>query len=173
MTEFVVGLGAALSKAGAAAATAVSSSSALTILQGGLTLAGALGSIAAGGAQAEALRGEAGAERLAANDAMIRGQEEAARLKRDLLDTVSRQSVAYAAGGVELSSGSVQTARRRASEDAERELGFARNDALRASLSHRHNARMLDRRARSARYASLSRGLGQIGGFAMQAAQRG
>lgn len=174
MTEFVLALGASLTSAAAAAGSAVATgSTALTVLQGGLTLAGALGSIAAGGAQANQLAGEAAQERIAARDAEIRGQEESARLKRELLDTVSKQSVAYAASGVDLGSGSVRRARRLASEDAERELGFVQNDALRASLSHQHNARMLTRRGRAARHGSVFRGLAGVGEFAAGVAQRG
>lgn len=181
MTAFIMTLGTALSTAAATAGTAAAGtagaaglgSTALTVLQGGLTLAGALGGIAAGGAQANQLAGQAAQEKIAARDAEIRGQEESARLKRELLDTVSSQSVAYAAGGVDLGSGSVRRARDLASKDAERELGFVQNDALRASLSHKHNARMLTRQGRAVRYGSVFKGLADMGQFAIGAAQRG
>lgn len=181
--EFVLSLGSALlgqsATAGAAgagagaAAASVSGSTALSVLQGGLTVVGVLGGLASAGATASQLEDEAAYERLRAGDAQIEGEREAARLNRELLATVSNQTVAYAAGGVDLGSGSVQAARRRASKDAERELAVAENDALRASLAHQHNARTLSRRARSVRRGSVFTALQQGAGLGLDIAQRG
>ncbi|MGE0212291.1 MAG: hypothetical protein AB7S41_11400 [Parvibaculaceae bacterium] len=168
------GTAAAAGAAGAAAAgTAAAGSTALTILQGVGTAFSALSLIGAGRSERARYEGEAAEARLKGREEYIAGVEESAKLKRELAYTLSEQKVQFAAAGVDLGSVSVSTARSQAIADAERELGYAQNDALRANLARQRQARNLKALGRSAETQGWL-GAGQkIANFAAEAYERG
>lgn len=158
----------------AGAATIVPAASAgLTGLQGLSTLFGVVSSIGSGIAAAGAAEAEAKQHEFAAKDEFIAGRETSAALKQELAKTIGNQAVAFAAGGVDLGSVSVGTAKRQAIDDAERELGIASSQALSRSLQRRRAAANARARGRSAIFQSVVGGLGQIADFGMDAYARG
>lgn len=112
----------ALPMAGGTLATAASGGSLMqSILQGTLTAFSAASSIGQGIAARDAARmEELGAAAQASRD-KIAADDEAMRINRALAEVIGEQSVAYAAAGIELGSGTPvqarQEARRRANED--------------------------------------------------------
>lgn len=131
---FTTVVGGTATTAGGAAATG------LTLLQGLGTVFGAVATIGAGQAAKAQAYAEAEEQDFAARDEYISGLETQAALKKELASTIGKQAVAFAAGGVDLGSVSVQTAKDQAIKDAEAELGMASNDALARSLARRRAA---------------------------------
>lgn len=165
-------MGGAAAATGAAAA-GISASTALTALAGIGTAFSALATIRTSRMEASALEAQAGQEALRERDEFIAGREQEAALRRELAATVGRQAVAFAAGGVDLSSQSFQRARADAVDEAEREIGFTRTDALRRAADRRQQARVLRARASATRSAGPLTAAGQIGNFALSVARRG
>lgn len=159
--------------AAAGAGAAAASSSVLGVLGGIGTAFAALSTIGAGVAQSNRLKAEAKEETFKARDEYIAGVEQSARLKRELARTLQAQSVQFAAGGADLGSVSAGQARGQAVADAERELGFAANDALRASLARRRRAANLRGAASNAIRMSLFEAGGQLAQFGAGLAERG
>lgn len=184
MAEFVATLVAAVGAGGTTAAgtaaagtatagTAAASSSVLTALQGLGTGFAVLSTIGAGAAQAAELRARAEEQELQARAEYISGVEQSARLKRALSETLQRQAVQFSAGGVDLGSVSVREARALVVRDAERELGFAQNDALRASLARQRAAHNLRSQSRAAFTGSLFAAGSRLAMFGADVAERG
>lgn len=163
------GAGAAATTAGAATA----SSSVLSVLQGIGTAFAALSTIGAGVAQSNQLKAQAQEEKFKSRDEYVAGVEQSARLKRELARTLQAQSVQFAAGGAQLGSVSAGEARGQVVADAERELGFASNDALRASLARRRRSTNLRGAASAAIRTSLFEAGGQLAQFGAGLAERG
>ena len=118
-------------------------STGFAVLQGVGTVFGALATIGEARARSNELKAAAAEQDFRSRDEFILGQEKQADLKRQLALTVQRQSVAFASGGVSLASSSVEQARQDAIDDAERELGKASDDALRATFARKRQARNL------------------------------
>lgn len=167
----MIGIGGSGAAAGGAAAGATASG--LTALQWVSGAVSAIASIGAGAARAGEMKAQAAEQDFAARDEYIRGRETSAALKLELARTVSDQAVAFAAGGVDLGSVSVQQAKLQATRDAERELSVTANEALTRSLQRRRMARNLRASASSTLFASVvdaGSGLLQTG---MDVARRG
>ena len=122
----LIGMGGAGAAAGATALGAQGAAAAgfslSTLLQGGLTVLGVVSSLSAGAADAEAAT-------QAANDAArekdletLQGIDRRASIKRQLMDAVGAQDVAYAASGVDLSFGTAKQARTDAFREADHAL---------------------------------------------------
>lgn len=106
------GATAAATTAGTVAATAAPALSLSSLLQGTLTVLGVASTLAAGSADAQAAE-------LAAEDAKqekdlenLQGIERKASIKRDMMDALGAQDVAYAGSGVDLSFGTAAQARK-------------------------------------------------------------
>lgn len=146
--------GAGTAVAGTAAAVGATSGG-LTLLQGIGTIFSAITTIAAGSAQAAELKAQAKQEELKSREEFAAGEEQSAKLKKELALTVQRQQVAFAAGGVDLGSATVDQIRTQTVADAERELGFARGDANRSRLALLTGAENLRRKASMVKSASF------------------
>lgn len=162
----------AATAATAATATASASSTALTIIQGVGTAFSALATIGAASASASQLEAAAKEEKFRARDEFIEGEREAAKLRKELALTIGRQKVAFAAGGVDLSSQGVGVAREQAIDDAENELGLAHNTAMRRGLARRRQARGYLARAGSTMVQGFLGAGEQVADFAMDAYAR-
>ena len=137
------GGGAAAAGAGAAAAgaaTATASGMGLTILQGVGSVFTALATIGQGKAKADELKAAAKEEEFKATDEKIKGEQQSAQLEKHLALTLQRQKVAFAAGGVDLSSQAVEAAQTQAQNEAERQLGYVFTDSYQAMLARRRQA---------------------------------
>ena len=137
--------------------TAGSGFSLATLLEGGATLLGAFSAISAGEAQADQME-------LAARDAeaeipleTLQGISRRTSIKKELVDAIGSQDVAFAASGVDLSFGTPGQAKKEAFREADRALASdSGTQELRSSrLSERaRNFRRMGRTARSRGYAS-------------------
>lgn len=167
------GGGAAAATATATAATAAgAASTGLTAWQGVSTLFGVLSTFGSGAAALGAAEVEAKQHEFAARDEFIAGKETSAALKQELARTLGNQAVAFAAGGVDLGSVSVNTARAQAVDDAESELSIASSQALSRSMQRRRAAANSRARGRASLFSAGVTGLGQIADFGMDVAQR-
>lgn len=136
--------------AAAAAGTAGAASSGLSLLSGIGTAFAAISQIGAGISRSNELKAQAAQQEFAAKDEYIAGKETSAALKLELAKTIGNQRVAFAAGGVDLGSVSVDVAKRQASSDAEKELAIGSNEALSRNLARRRAARNLRSQASGA-----------------------
>jgi len=131
-------------------------------LSGIASTIGVLSTIGTGVAGLAAGQAEAAQQQFASRDEYISGKETTAALKNELAKTIADQSVAFAAGGVDLGSVSVQEAKRQATADAEREIGIASNDALARSMARQRAARNARRRGMMNLFGSVLNAGGQI-----------
>lgn len=152
--------------AGAAAAGGISG---LTLLQGGMAAVSAIGSIGAGIAAKRQADAMAEQEDFQARDEQIDTITEQTKIKKAYADALSKQSVQFAAGGVDLGSGSVDAARRQLSEDAETEIQGAGSSGIRRSLSRRVQANIYRAKGRSALMSGFFDALGTGLGFGIDA----
>lgn len=159
--------------AGAAAGAATAGSSALTFLQGAGTVFSALSTIGAGAAASAQGESEALQQKFAAKDEFIQGRETSAALKAELAKTISNQAVAFAGGGVDLGSVSVDVAKKQATKDAESELSINANESLSRSLQRQRAARMASMQGRAAGIGSLFAAGGKIASFGADVVERG
>lgn len=143
---------------------AVGSSGLLKALAIGGSVVSAISSFGAASAAAEAGRAErdqlnsqADQEHFESRNEFIEGREAAASLKRRLLQTISGQATAFARGGVALNSVSVQTAKKQATEDAERELSVNANSSLAREIQRRRRASNLRQQGINAERAGNAR----------------
>ncbi len=143
----IPGIGAAAGAASAATGLATVGSTALSLLQLGGTAMGAISAYKAGEAKKEELMADARRADFSATDEYIAGKAAQADLISELAETVSNQAVAFAAGGVSLSSPSVRVNRQRAEEKAATAIGVTGTNATR---------RKLDLNAQAARLASAA-----------------
>lgn len=165
--------GAITGLAGAGGGAAAGGSSLLTALQGAGTVFSALSSYGAGRAQRAEMEAQAEQQQFEARQEYITGKETSAALKAELASTVANQAVAFAAGGVDLSSVSVGAARRQAVQDAEAELSVSSNQTLSRSLARQRAARNYRLRGRNAQSAGLTQAIGTGLDFAIDVAGRG
>jgi hypothetical protein len=167
-----VGIG-GTAAAGGAAAAAGGSSLLSTIVQGGLTAfsaAAAIGQGVAGKSEArvEELNAAAGASR-----EKVSGEDEAMRINRALAESIGEQAVAFAAAGIDLSSGTPlqakDTARQRANEDLN--INRANTSAKVAAWNSRAYAARA--RGRAAMASGIAGAVGDIGGYGLDVINRG
>ena len=168
--------GGAAAAAGTAAAATTSTVSlgsiGMTLLQGVGSIFTGLSAINAGKAQAEVYKAQAKEQEFAARDEQIKGEQEAARLNKDLTTTLQRQQVAFAAAGVDLGSQAVGAAQDEATTDFERELSFSQYDAVRASQSRLRQAYNLRLQAKSAVQQGQNTMMGELVKFGMSTVNR-
>lgn len=162
----------AAANAGGAIAGGIGSS-ALTLLQGAGTVFGALSTLGSGAAANAAGQAEAIEQKFESRNEFIQGRETSAALKAELARTVSNQAVAFAAGGVNLGSVSVEQAREQATEDAEKELSSNSNSTLTRYMQRLRASRVAAARGRAALTSSIFQTGGQIAQFGLDVAQRG
>lgn len=156
-----------------AAAGAATGSGALTLLQGAGSVFSAIATIGSGAAAAAQGESEKLQQDFAAKDEFIQGRETSAALKAELAKTISNQAVAFAAGGVNLGSVSVGTAKAQATKDAESELSINSNTALTRELQRKRAGRMAAMQGKAAAIGSyLGAGAG-LAKFGMDVMERG
>jgi hypothetical protein len=173
LSAAIFGGGTAAAAGTTAAAGATAGSTALTVLQGAGTVFSALATIGSGAMANAAGQAEQMQQNFEAKEEYIQGKETSAALKQELAATVSNQAVAFAAGGVDLGSVSVQAAKRQAVDDAEDQLGIASNQALSRSLARRRAGRVAAARGKAAMTGSLFEAGTQIAKFGMDVYERG
>jgi hypothetical protein len=123
LTSIAGGIGTAASAVGGAASTIGSVGSVLGgILGGGASLVSAMAAHRAGEARAGALMSQAADAQADAAQTSIVGEQRQTSLKRDLLMSLGKRDVAYAASGVDLSFGTPVIARQEAVADAGRAI---------------------------------------------------
>jgi hypothetical protein len=135
------------------------SSTALSILQGVSTAFSAAAAYGRGLTEAAAKRSDANQMDTRAEQEMLVGETEQKKAKKALLNTISKTQVAYAASGVDLSAGTVQTAMSEATEEADADLSVSRNLTLQRSANYRRRATQM--RAE----ADLAERSGELGAF--------
>lgn len=167
------GSGGAAAATGAAAGAATAGSGALTLLQGAGTVFSALTTIGSGAAAAVQGQSEQMQQDFAAKDEFIQGRETSAALKSELAKTIGNQAVAFAAGGVDLGSVSVGTAKAQATKDAESELSISSNEALIREMQRRRAGRMAAAQGNAAFTGSLFAAGGKLANFGADLAERG
>jgi hypothetical protein len=156
-----------------AAGAAAGGSSWLNILQGGLSALGAVSTISAANTQASGLETQAADVGLQQGVESAAAQERRASLKRQLAEDIASRDAAYAAGNIDLSFGTPSVARAQANDAAQRALAQdGSTERFRFEELDRKKA-ALRQQARSTRRAGLFQGLGQIGGTALDMAERG
>lgn len=170
----MVGGGAAAAGAGAGAAgTVAASATGLSALQGVTTLFSTIATIGGGLAAKSSSRVEAKQHEFESRNEFIEGRETSAALKQELARTVSNQAIAFAAGGVGLDSVSVGTARRQATEDAERELEANTTGSLGRSMQRRRMAANARAQGSAAVFKSVVSAGQQIADFRVDQMARG
>jgi hypothetical protein len=127
----------------------------LSALQTAGSIFGAVATIGSGLAANSAAKAQAREHEFQARDEYIEGKETSAALKAELARTIGNQAVAFAGGGVNLGSVSVEQAKTQATRDAENELGNATDGALSRSLAQRRAAANARARGRGALVSSL------------------
>jgi len=146
---FAGGAAAGASTATAGAATAAAGAgTGLASLSGIGSVFSAVASIGSGIAGMASASAEAKQHEFAARDEFIAGRETSAALKKELADTIANNAVAFAGGGVDLGSVSVETAKAQARKDAEAELSLNDASAATRMMARRRAAR--NSRARGA-----------------------
>lgn len=167
--ELVGGLFAFLGGGGAAGAGAAAAGGGLSSLSGLATAFSVVSTIGTGVAGLAAGNAAAKEHEFASRDEFISGRETTAALKLELARTIADQSVAFAAGGVNLGSVSVGQAKKQAIADAERELDVASNEALARSLAHKRAARNARAKGRFGLFSSVLKAGGIMANAALDA----
>jgi hypothetical protein len=123
-------------------------------LQLGLAGLGAVSTLAAGNEKSESLKAQAADADLAASNELIVGGERRSSLRAQAAQKIAERQAAYAAGGVDLSFGTPQTAQAQDVADTERGLAIDQGteDQNRARFAER--AGQFRRAAKSARSAA-------------------
>lgn len=166
----MVGIGGA----GATGAGVAGGSSFMTsILQGTLTAFKAAASIGQGmAARNEARIEELGAAAQASRE-KIAADDEATRISRALAETIGEQSIAYAAAGIDLGSGTPAQARAEAQKRANEDLSINRSNRNAKVAAWNQRALAARSRGRSAMMAGFMNGGADIAGFGLDLADRG
>jgi hypothetical protein len=167
------GAGAGTAAVGTAAAATATGGSFLSIASTIGTAFTALSTIGAGVAAANETKAAAKYAEFKATDERIKGDQEAARLKKTLALTVQRNRVAMASGGVDLSSASQGQIEKQVAMDAERELGMSYVNAQSAALAGNAEARRLRKKASSQLFADMTDGFMTFAQGAMEGVARG
>lgn len=141
---------AAAGTAAAGTAAAASGISALSLLQGGMAAVSAIGSIGAGIAANNEAKAMAKQAEFQARDEQINTITDQTKIKKAYADALSKQAVQFAAGGVDLGSVSVDSARQQLSDDAENEIQLSGSSGLRRSLSQRVQANIYRQKGKAA-----------------------
>lgn len=137
----------AVGATGAAAASAGAGISAASVLSGAFTAFSALSTVAMGLSGYQAAKAQADQMELQAEQETIQGLQRANEIRRQYLQTVSSQRVAYAASGIDLSSGTVGAVEAGAREVKERQLAVDATDTGLARLASRARAGQARNRA--------------------------
>lgn len=148
---------------GAAFSPLLGSSGALSVLQGGASAFSILSTLSAANAQSDNLRQQGEIALLNAGETRVQSIEDQADIKRELLATIGRRRVAYAASGIDVGFGAAVDAEAadtaRADELVSRSEGRAVS-ALQNGLAVKARADSLAKRLRSnAVLSSLGTGL--------------
>lgn len=156
---------AAATAATAATTAAGLGSTALGILKGGASVLSILGGLQAANAKSDeykAAAAEADAQKITEQ---AQGLQRTTALKRELLSSVGESDVAYAASGVDISSGVAAEARDYAGKRADQEIMIDQADTEGRISSLDARKKAYKRMARGARIGGLlSAGVGLIGG---------
>lgn len=131
-----------------------------TILQGTATVLGVIASIGAGNAEADRQELEAMDAEREADLETVQGVERRGSIKRQMMDALGAQDVAYAASGVDLSFGTARQAR----SDAYREADLGLTSAT--GTEQVRTSRLMERAALYRAGAKQSRTMGFVNGLA-------
>lgn len=163
------GAGAAAAGAGAAAAT---SGSLLSLGSIG-TVFSAVAGIGSGLAALGQAEANSQQQQFEATNEYIQGKQASANLRLQLANTISDQAVAFAAGGADLGSVSVQQAKRQATTDAERQLSLNADTSLTRALQRRRMAAMTLSQGAAQMFSSTANAFSTLAGSRLQTAQIG
>ena len=155
----------------AGAATLMPAASGLSALSAFTTGFSVLSTIGSGIVGMGAANAQAKEEMFQSREEFIQGRETSTALKEELARTVSDQAVAFAAGGVNLGSVSVQEAKRQAIDTAEKEISMSDNQALARSLARQRAARAAKAKGAWGLFESVSQGLGQYSRYRLRQAE--
>lgn len=155
-TVAVPGIAGASTIVPAFAAPAISLS---TILQGTATVLGLVSSVAAGNAEAEKYNMEATDTERQKPLETLQGIKRRSSIKRELAGAVGAINTAYAASGVDLSTGTAASARKAAFRDADLAL------TTEGSTEEVADARLTERAANYRRSAKIAKRMGVIQGL--------
>jgi hypothetical protein len=139
--EILFGALAGTAGASAGAAGAAATGGALAGLASAGSVFSAIAQIGTGIVGLGAAATAAKQQKFEATEEFISGKETSAALKKELAVTLGNQAVAFAAGGANLGSVSVQAAKKQAIHDAEVELSIAGNTALSRHMAKKRQAR--------------------------------
>ena len=158
---------------GAAGGAAAPSAGTLFSLKSIAGVAGAVAQIGSGYAAYQSGKAEQAERDYQSREEYVTAKETSAALKSELAATIGNQAVAFAAGGVNLGSVSVQQAKQQAIDDAEYELSMASSGALARSLAQRRAGRAARARGQAALGASFFGAAKTLASGALDRAQIG
>ncbi len=164
---------AAVGTAAAAGTAAAGAASALSVLQGVATAVSVLGAIGGGISAMASANEQAEATELQMGQEHLAGEQRRLSMRRELARILGENDVAFAAGGVDVTSGIAANARRGASEDAAFDMSIDRgqDEYRRALLQVR--ARGLRRRGGEAMFGGLMQAAGAGLDYKMSLYERG
>lgn len=161
-TPYITDATGAITGGGGAAAGGGAFGMSTGVLRGlsfGGNVIGSLSQFAMNSMNQQATQANAFDEKMAARQEYIAAADKANEINRAFIDTMGNLTSDAAAGGIDVASGSVQSARRQAEKDADQALTINRNSAdMNASL-RRARASMLDQSAKTQGFAGVG-GLG-------------
>lgn len=152
---------------------AAGNSLAHSVLEGSASGFSALAALGRGAAERDLRLSDADDLDRRASEEMLISETEAARAKKALLKTIGKQQTGYAASGVDLSQGTVATAAREASDDAEGELSVSRTLSQSRVARFRRQATAKRAEALYAESASYLTAAGKAADFGVSLYKRG
>ena len=150
---------AAAGTAGAVSGTAATGISLSSVLQGAVSVLGMVSSIAAGNADAEAYKAQAEDVQREQPLETLKGIDRRASIRRELVDAIGKQDVAYAASGTDLSFGTPGQARQEAYRQADSSLEI--DQGTQATTQ----ARLTEKRSNYLKMASRAKASGVLSGI--------
>lgn len=169
-------LGSAATAGAASTAGLFGAAGSFSLLQTASTL-GTLFSIGstlgAGSATNAQEKAQARIDELRARQETLRGQQEATKIKEDLAKSIATANARGAASGIDITSGSPDTAVREAINDANRAFSIAKDNAATNSETYRQSAAVGRERGKNAVRSSRASAVGLATSFIGQQYDRG
>lgn len=164
--------GGAAAAGGAAGGAAAGGLSASTLISGAATGFQALSALSQGERRAQRLESRSRRETIKAKQAEVEGLQQQNQITARLLDTLAAQEAAFAASGIDISSGTAESGREESREQASRRLSTARSNKRLNRLSRRARSRSLLLAAGNARAAGATEAIGDVASFGLNEANR-
>lgn len=169
----ITGVNAGIAGVQSAAAAGAASGGFMSQMATGFTALSALSSLAGGVMTAGSMRTQAEAQDAQARQQLTQSMQRSNKIRRSLLETVAGQRAGYAAMGIDTGSGTPAAAERAASEEAERQLSYERDDAIIRYRMRRQRGRGLRGQAGAAIGGGIGDAAGTIGGQMIREVRRG